>query len=36
MDESPNDVDEKQLKELSIRVVEGSGGDKTIEIAKQP
>ncbi len=34
MDESPNEVDEKQLKELSIRIVEGPGGAKTVEIQK--
>jgi len=34
MDESPNEVDAKQLEELSIRIVEGSGGAKTVEIQK--
>ena len=34
MDESPNEVDAKQLEELSIRIVEGSGGAKTVEIRK--
>ena len=34
MDDSPNDVDEKQLKELSIRIVDGPEGSKTVEIQK--
>jgi len=34
MDESPNEVDAKQLEELSIRIVEGADGAKTVEIQK--
>jgi len=34
MDDSPNDVDEKQLKELSIRIVDGPEGSKTVEIQR--
>jgi len=34
MDESPNEVDEKQLKELSISIREGAEGKKRLEIQK--
>jgi len=34
MDESPNDVDEKQLKELSIRIIDEGEGKKAVEIQK--
>ncbi len=34
MDESPNEVDAKQLEELSIRILEAPDGAKTVEIQK--
>ncbi|MBL8968341.1 MAG: aspartate--tRNA ligase [Spirochaetaceae bacterium] len=34
MDESPNEVDAKQLEELSIRILEAPDGAKTVEIRK--